>query len=66
VHLVNLRRTPLAGVTARGIHTTAHEYDIDAIVYATGFDAITGAISAVDIRGRRGASLGYEGFELSG
>ncbi|HEX8006751.1 MAG TPA: NAD(P)/FAD-dependent oxidoreductase [Trebonia sp.] len=57
VRLVNLRRTPLAEVTAKGIRTTGRDYEFDAIVYATGFDAMTGAIGAVDIRGRGGVSL---------
>jgi cation diffusion facilitator CzcD-associated flavoprotein CzcO len=57
VHLVNLRRTPLVAVTERGIRTSEREYEFDAIVYATGFDAMTGALTRVDIRGRGGASL---------
>ena len=57
VHLVNLRRTPLAAVTERGIRTSDREYEFDAIVYATGFDAMTGALTRVDIRGRDGVSL---------
>ncbi|MET8054284.1 hypothetical protein ABZU75_42580 [Streptosporangium sp. NPDC005286] len=57
MHLVNLRRTPLVEVTDRGIRTSDREYEFDAIVYATGFDAMTGALTNVDIRGRGGASL---------
>jgi len=57
VHLVNLRRTPLAEVTERGIRTSDREYEFDAIVYATGFDAMTGALTRVDIRGKDGVSL---------
>ena len=57
VHLVNLRRTPLAAVTERGIRASDREYEVDAIVYATGFDAMTGALTRVDIRGRDGVSL---------
>ena len=57
VNLVNLRRTPLAAVTERGIRTSDREYEFDAIVYATGFDAMTGALTRVDIRGRDGVSL---------
>ena len=60
VHLVNLRRTPIAEVTERGIRTSDREYEFDAIVYATGFDAMTGALTRVDIRGRDGASLAGE------
>jgi cyclohexanone monooxygenase len=57
VHLVNLQRTPLVEVTEKGLRTAEREYAFDAIVYATGFDAMTGAITNVDIRGRDGASL---------
>jgi len=57
VHLVNLQRTPLVEVTEKGIRTTEREYAFDAMVYATGFDAMTGALTKVDIRGRAGASL---------
>ena len=57
VHLVNLRRTPIVEVTERGIRTSDREHEFDAIVYATGFDAMTGALTRVDIRGRDGASL---------
>ena len=57
VHLVNLQRTPLVEVTEKGIRTAGQEYEFDAIVYATGFDAMTGALTNVDIRGRDGLSL---------
>jgi cyclohexanone monooxygenase len=57
VHLVNLRRTPLAEITPDGIRTTDRTRECDAIVYATGFDAMTGALTSVDIRGRDGLSL---------
>jgi cation diffusion facilitator CzcD-associated flavoprotein CzcO len=57
VHLVNLQRTPLVEVTQKGIRTTAQEYEVDVIVYATGFDAMTGALTNIDIRGRDGLSL---------
>ena len=57
VHLVNLQRTPLVEVTEKGIRTTEQEYEVDAIVYATGFDAMTGALTSVDIRGRDGISI---------
>jgi cyclohexanone monooxygenase len=57
VHLVNLQRTPLVEVTEKGIRTAEREYEFDAIVYATGFDAMTGSLTNVDIRGRDGLSL---------
>ncbi|MFC5752068.1 flavin-containing monooxygenase [Actinomadura rugatobispora] len=57
VHLVDLRQTPLAEFTDRGIRTAEREYEFDAIILATGFDAITGALTAIDIRGRDGVRL---------
>jgi cation diffusion facilitator CzcD-associated flavoprotein CzcO len=57
VKLVNLRREPLVEVTPTGIRTAAAHYDLDVIVYATGFDAMTGAVTRIDPRGRGGASL---------
>ena len=57
VTLVDLRKTPLRGVTSTGIDTERCSYDLDVIVYATGFDAMTGALSRIDIRGRDGVSL---------
>jgi cyclohexanone monooxygenase len=47
-------------VTARGVKTSAREYEVDAIVYAVGFDAMTGALGRIDIRGRGGAALKEE------
>ncbi|NLT31637.1 MAG: NAD(P)/FAD-dependent oxidoreductase, partial [Propionibacterium sp.] len=57
VELVNLKRTPLEGMDATGINTTDAHYDLDVIVLATGFDAMTGSVSKVDIVGRAGQSL---------
>ncbi|MGE0484583.1 MAG: flavin-containing monooxygenase [Gammaproteobacteria bacterium] len=57
VHLVDVRKTPIERVTARGVKTVDQEREFDAIVYATGFDAMTGAIVNVDVRGRGGVEL---------
>src|SRR5262245_38736622 len=57
VELVNLRRTPIETVTPTGIRTSEKTFTFDALVYATGFDAMTGALVAVDIQGRNGISL---------
>jgi cation diffusion facilitator CzcD-associated flavoprotein CzcO/acetyl esterase/lipase len=57
VSLVDLRATPIRQVTAAGIDTTDESFDFDAIVFATGFDALTGALAAVDIRGRESVAL---------
>jgi cation diffusion facilitator CzcD-associated flavoprotein CzcO len=60
VHLVDLLKTPLAEFTPAGLRTSAAEYEFDAIVFATGFDAMTGALTAVEIRGRDGLLLADE------
>ncbi|MCA1402492.1 NAD(P)/FAD-dependent oxidoreductase [Bradyrhizobium sp. BRP56] len=57
VQLVDLSETPLVRVTEKGLRTAARDYDFDIIVYATGFDAITGAYDLIDIRGIGGESL---------
>jgi cyclohexanone monooxygenase len=57
VTLVDIRATPIESFTETGIKTSDAEYAFDAIVLATGFDAMTGALTAIDIRGRGGASL---------
>jgi cation diffusion facilitator CzcD-associated flavoprotein CzcO/acetyl esterase/lipase len=57
VSLVDLRKHPLATVTETGIDTTDQSFEFDAIVFATGFDAMTGAIVSVDIVGRDGVTL---------
>ncbi len=57
VRLVDVSRTPIERITPRGPVVAGVEYPVDAIVYATGFDAMTGSLSKIDIRGRGGASL---------
>jgi cation diffusion facilitator CzcD-associated flavoprotein CzcO len=57
VHLVDISETPIVRVTETGLRTTARDFDFDVIVYATGFDAITGAFDHIDIRGVGGERL---------
>jgi cyclohexanone monooxygenase len=57
VTLVDLRKTPLEAITPRGVRTRDAEYDVDSLVFATGFDAMTGALLKIDIRGRGGLTL---------
>jgi len=57
VTLVDLRKSPLARITAHGVETTDAHYELDMIVFATGFDAITGPLLKIDIRGRDGLRL---------
>ncbi len=57
VTLVNLKRTPIETITANGIRTSDQEYPFDMLVFATGFDAITGALSRIQVIGRNGLTL---------
>jgi len=57
VRLVDLRAQPLRTVTETGIDTDGESFEVDTIVLATGFDAMTGALAAVDIVGRDGVRL---------
>ena len=57
VTLVDVRETPITDVVPSGIRTTDADYDVDIIVFATGFDAMTGSLLKIDIRGRDGMRL---------
>lgn len=57
VHLVNISESPIKRITVNGIQTDKEHYDLDMIVYATGFDAITGGFDRIDIRGVGGNTL---------
>jgi cation diffusion facilitator CzcD-associated flavoprotein CzcO len=57
VELVDVRGAPIVGITPRGIQTSEREYVVDSIVFAIGFDAMTGALLEVDIRGLGGRTL---------
>jgi len=57
VTLVDLRADPIERITPRGIRTRSREHVLDVIVFATGYDAMTGALLAIDIRGRDGRAL---------
>jgi cation diffusion facilitator CzcD-associated flavoprotein CzcO len=57
VTLVDIREHPIMGITRDGIETADHHYDVDAIVYATGFDAITGTLLRLGLVGRDGVPL---------
>jgi len=58
VTLVDLRAAPVEAITPTGIRTSAAHHDLDVIVYATGFDALTGPLERLGIRGRGGQALG--------
>ncbi|HZQ34409.1 MAG TPA: NAD(P)/FAD-dependent oxidoreductase [Dehalococcoidia bacterium] len=57
VTLVDIRHAPIQAITPKGIRTEDEEYELDVIVFATGFDAMTGAFNRIDIRGRGGEAL---------
>jgi cation diffusion facilitator CzcD-associated flavoprotein CzcO len=57
VRLVDTRRTPLERITETGITTSDAAYDFDIIIYATGFDAVTGAFDRIEFRGIQGQRL---------
>ena len=57
VTLVDVAQAPIEAITASGLTTGAKAYDFDAIVFATGFDAMTGALTKINIRGRGGLPL---------
>ena len=57
VTLVDINESPIVGITESGIETEGGLIDVDVIVYATGFDAMTGAFNRIDIRGRGGERL---------
>ncbi len=57
VELVDLRAEPLQEVTATGVRTADRHIELDVLVLATGFDAMTGALERIDLRGRGGRSI---------
>lgn len=56
VGLVDLRRTPITEVTVDGVITGGEKHELDILVLATGFDAVTGGLTGIDIRGTDGAT----------
>ncbi len=58
VTLIDLREGPIVSVTPTGISTEQGDVDLDVIIYATGFDAMTGALSRMKVRGPHGRLLG--------
>ena len=57
VKLVDIRKAPIVEVTPRGLRTEGGEHELDIIVFATGFDAMTGSLLRIDIRGLGGRTL---------
>ncbi|HWF76422.1 MAG TPA: NAD(P)/FAD-dependent oxidoreductase [Caulobacteraceae bacterium] len=57
VELVDVNETPIERITPTGVKTTAREHDADLLVLATGFDAVTGGLTQIDIKSTRGQAL---------
>lgn len=55
--LVDVREDPIERITPKGIKTRDAEYELDVIIYATGFDAVSGAFTRMDIRGEGGQTF---------
>ena len=57
VELVDILETPIEAITPTGLRTTSRAFEFDMIIYATGFDAVTGSFDRIDVRGKGGLSL---------
>src|SRR5262244_1308656 len=57
VTLIDIKKSPIEEITPHGLKTRDAAYTLDSIVFATGFDAMTGALLSIDIRGRGGRTL---------
>ncbi len=75
VSLIDVRETPIERITPTGIKTSDKDYDFDVIIYATGFDAVSGSLTRIDIRGEGGQTFknkwadgprSYLGLQTSG
>jgi cation diffusion facilitator CzcD-associated flavoprotein CzcO len=75
VKLVDVRASPITEITPAGLRTTAGEYELDMLIYATGFDAMTGSMTRMNVTGAGGLRLedkwangptNYLGFLVAG
>ena len=57
VVLVDVKKTPIQEITTKGLRTAEAEHELDMLVFATGYDAMTGSLFKIDIRGKDGVSL---------
>lgn len=57
VSLVSVKETPIVEITPNGVRTTDGEYEIDVLIFATGFDAVDGNYTKIDMRGRDGITM---------
>jgi cyclohexanone monooxygenase len=63
VTLVDIRSNPIEEITEDAVRTGGRDYEVDALVLATGFDAMTGSVAKIDIRGRGGQTLNQKWAE---
>lgn len=64
VLLVDINETPIEGITPRGIRTSDKDYEFELMIYATGFDGVTGPYDRIDIRGSGGRCLKDEWVDM--
>ncbi|KEF53344.1 uncharacterized protein A1O9_10319 [Exophiala aquamarina CBS 119918] len=57
VELVDIKKDPVEEITPTGLRTLAREFELDIIIFAIGFDAVTGTLDSIDIRGNKGKPL---------
>ncbi len=60
VTLVSVKHTPIEAITRKGVQVAGREYELDSLIFATGFDAMTGAVTSIDIEGRGGRRIREE------
>jgi cyclohexanone monooxygenase len=63
VTLVDIKSNPIEEITANAVRTGGRDYEVDALVLATGFDAMTGSVARIEIRGRNGQTLNQKWAE---
>ncbi|WFU22696.1 NAD(P)/FAD-dependent oxidoreductase [Bradyrhizobium sp. CB1717] len=63
VSLVDIKTTPIEEITAHAVRVAGKDHEVDALVLATGFDAMTGSVAKIDIRGREGWTLNQKWAE---
>jgi cyclohexanone monooxygenase len=63
VTLVDIKSSPIEEITANAVRTGGRDYEVDALVLATGFDAMTGSVARIDISGRNGQTLNHKWAE---
>jgi cyclohexanone monooxygenase len=63
VTLVDIKSSPIEQILPHAVRTGGKDYEVDALVLATGFDAMTGSVAKIDIRGRAGLALNQKWAE---